>query len=578
MERNAIIATVLVIAILLGYQWYLAQFEAPVQAPAPAPEKTQPPALPTPPAGAAVSPERPAPRPGTPSRKLTYTPTAQRGLKPQDVVVDTPLMRVVLSTQGARARSWQLKTYHYDDNGTPVDLVALGQPPGVGALTAWADPEQVSGTFEASAKELQLTGDKRSGSVLFTHIASSGLRLEKEVTFHADRYDVDVLLRVKNLAPEASPAQLRLAWGPGLRNSLDAKHNTLQAPTVWLNGERKQVDLQECVKYFLFFCSESRLNAGERTYAGDPSWVALQDNYFAAILAKGAKDQSAFVRVEENQPIVGLAVDKLTLGPGEEATTSVLVFAGPKDLQILKNMGNDAAHVVDLGMFDTVYLVTGALWLLNLFYGFTGNYGVAIILITILQKIAFHPLTVKSMRSMQAMQAVQPRVQAIQERYKNNPQKKQEEMMALYRKHGVNPMGGCLPMLVQIPIFIALYNALSSSVEMWQASFLWISDLTKPDSLFTVRLWGDEPYNVGNILGLLMGASMWLQQKMSPPAGDPRQAQMMLWMMPIIFTWMFWSFPSGLVLYWLVNNILQIGQQWHIMRKPARPATEGQAA
>jgi YidC/Oxa1 family membrane protein insertase len=132
-------------------------------------------------------------------------------------------------------------------------------------------------------------------------------------------------------------------------------------------------------------------------------------------------------------------------------------------------------------------------------------------------------------------------------------------------------------MLVQIPIFIALYNALSSSVEMWQARFLWIRDLTQPDSLFSVSVWGgyDVPFN---LLALLMGASMWLQQKMSPPAGDPRQAQMMLWMMPIIFTWMFWSFPSGLVLYWLVNNILQIGQQWHIMRKPARPAAEGQPA
>jgi YidC/Oxa1 family membrane protein insertase len=182
------------------------------------------------------------------------------------------------------------------------------------------------------------------------------------------------------------------------------------------------------------------------------------------------------------------------------------------------------------------------------------------------------------MKSMQAMQAVQPKIQAIQERYKNNPQKKQEETMALYRKHGVNPMGGCLPMLAQIPIFIALYNALSASVEMWQAHFLWIRDLTQPDSLFTVTLWGGHAISA-NLLALLMGVSMWVQQKMSPTTGDPRQAQMMLWMMPIIFTFMFWSFPSGLVLYWLVNNILQVGQQWLINRGPARPpASEGQPA
>jgi YidC/Oxa1 family membrane protein insertase len=179
---------------------------------------------------------------------------------------------------------------------------------------------------------------------------------------------------------------------------------------------------------------------------------------------------------------------------------------------------------------------------------------------------------------MQAMQAIQPKVQAIQERYKNNPQKKQEETMALYRKHGVNPMGGCLPMVIQIPIFIALYNALSSSVEMWQARFLWIRDLTQPDALFTVTLWGGHDVSA-NLLALLMGVSMWVQQKMTPTAGDPRQAQIMLWTMPVIFTFMFWSFPSGLVLYWFVNNILQVGQQWLINRGKARPsAPEAQPA
>jgi len=275
---------------------------------------------------------------------------------------------------------------------------------------------------------------------------------------------------------------------------------------------------------------------------------------------------------------VGLEAAKQVLGPGEQTSASALVFAGPKDLDVLKGVGHDLYQLVDLGMFDRIYLVTAALWLLKFLYRFTGNYGIAIILVTVLQKIAFHPLTVKSLKSMKAMQEIQPKVHALQERYKNNPQKKQEETMALYRKHGVNPMGGCLPMLVQIPIFIALYNALSSSVEMWQARFLWIHDLTQPDSIFTASLWGGYEFH-GNILGLLMGVSMWVQQKMSPPAGDPRQAQMMLWMMPILFTFMFWSFPSGLVLYWLVNNVLQIGQQWLITRSPARPApVEGQAA
>jgi len=271
---------------------------------------------------------------------------------------------------------------------------------------------------------------------------------------------------------------------------------------------------------------------------------------------------------------VGLLAPKQNLPPGGELTLKARLYAGPRDLDVLKAVGQNLDQLIDLGWFD--FLARPALWLLKFLYHYTGNYGIAIILVTVLQKIAFHPLTAKSMKSMQAMQAVQPKIQAIQERYKNNPQKKQEETMALYRKHGVNPMGGCLPMLAQIPIFIALYNALSSSVEMWQAHFLWIRDLTQPDSLFGFTLWGGYPLN---LLALLMGVSMWVQQKMSPTTGDPRQAQMMLWMMPIIFTFMFWSFPSGLVLYWLVNNILQIGQQWLINRGPARPpASEGQPA
>jgi YidC/Oxa1 family membrane protein insertase len=554
MERNAIIATVLVIGILLGYQWYLARFETPVAPPAPTGEAAP---RPSPAPGPAA---RPSPAPAAPAEKPTaprgYTPTAQLGIQPEEVVVETPLIRAVFSTRGAHATSWQLKTYR-QDSGAPVELVAVADPSGPGALAAWADPEQIDGIFQVDAKRLDLTGEKRAGTLTFTHVAASGIRLEKQLTFQADRYRVDVAMRVRNLSPSEVPAEVRLAWGPGLRNSAEKKQTTLQPPTFWLNGGRVQEDTSEL--------------KGEKTLSGALSWAALQDSYFAAALLPKEKSLQAFVtKANDDQPLVGLSTARQPVPAAGQMAVDAEVFAGPRDLDILKAAGQNLDQLIDLGWFD--FLARPALWLLKFLYTYTGNYGVAIILVTILQKIAFHPLTVKSMRSMQAMQAVQPKVQALQERYKNNPQKKQEEMMALYRKHGVNPMGGCLPMLVQIPIFIALYNALSSSVEMWQAGFLWISDLTQPDNLFTIPLWGGHEYGF-NLLALLMGASMWLQQKMSPTTGDPRQAQMMLWMMPIIFTFMFWSFPSGLVLYWLVNNVLQIGQQWHIMRKPARPAT-----
>jgi YidC/Oxa1 family membrane protein insertase len=560
MERNAILATALVILILVGYQWYLSHVEPTPQEPA-RPTTTAPAQPVAPPAAhtPAAAPAKASPKP------KGYTPTAQLAPPARDIVVETPLMQVTLSTAGARVTSWRLKKYHVG-NGAPVDLIAVKDPGGSpGPLSAWADGDEAQAVYQADRQRLDLMGHGEDGAVTFTQVSASGIEIQKKLTFRADRYEVNVDLTVRNLSGGEVPAEPRLAWGPGLRNSLDKKQSTLQAPTLWLDGKRVHEDL-------------AKMN-GEKTEPGNLSWAALQDTYFAAALIPGEKGLQAFVRkAADDQPLVGLMAAKQVLPPGGQTNAKALVFAGPKDLDVLKEIGHDLDQLVDLGIFDTIYLVTAALWLLKFLYRFTGNYGIAIILVTVLQKIAFHPLTVKSLKSMKAMQEIQPKVQAIQERYKNNPKKKQEETMALYRKHGVNPMGGCLPMLVQIPIFIALYNALSSSVEMWQARFLWIPDLTQPDSLFTVTLWGGHAYPF-NLLALLMGVSMWVQQKMSPPAGDPRQAQMMLWMMPIVFTFMFWGFPSGLVLYWLVNNILQIGQQWLITRSPARPApAEGQAA
>jgi len=559
MERNAIIATVLVILILLGYQWYLSHIEAPVQ--------ETPRAATTPPSDQkAVAPWVPEPPPVVKKAGVSqksYTPTAQLNLPVKDVTVETPLVRVVLSTAGARVTSWQLKKYKLD-SGAPVDLVADHSPKAApGALGAWVDSEPLDGPFEVDKQQLDLTQTGPSGTLTFRQVTATGFQIQKQLTFHADRYDVDIEVVVRNLAEDAVAAQPRIAWGPGLRNGQATNTSTMQPPTLWVDGKRVQEDLAKL--------------SGEKTVEGKLSWVALQDAYFAAALLPKEKDLHAFVaKAPQDQGVVGLLGPKQVLPPGGELTLKAQLFAGPRDLEVLKSVGQNLDQLIDLGWFD--FLARPALWLLKFLYHYTGNYGIAIILVTVLQKIAFHPLTHKSMKSMQAMQAVQPKIQAIQERYKNNPQKKQEETMALYRKHGVNPMGGCLPMLAQIPIFIALYNALSSSVEMWQAHFLWIRDLTQPDSLFTVTLWGGHALSA-NLLALFMGVSMWVQQKMSPTTGDPRQAQMMLWMMPIIFTFMFWSFPSGLVLYWLVNNVLQIGQQWLINRGPARPpATEGQPA
>jgi YidC/Oxa1 family membrane protein insertase len=207
------------------------------------------------------------------------------------------------------------------------------------------------------------------------------------------------------------------------------------------------------------------------------------------------------------------------------------------------------------------WVAVPVLWLMHRIYALTGNYGIAIILLTIITKVLFFPLTLKSMRSMKAMQAIQPQVNALRAKYKNDPQRVQREMMEIYRQHKVNPLGGCLPMVVQIPIFYALYVALSVTVEIQNAPFicfgrifgveLWICDLAAQDPTY--------------VLPILMGVSMFIQQKMTPVMGDPRQAKIML-MMPVVFTFMFLSLPSGLVLYWTLSNVLQIAQQYYMNR------------
>ena len=204
-------------------------------------------------------------------------------------------------------------------------------------------------------------------------------------------------------------------------------------------------------------------------------------------------------------------------------------------------------------------------WLMRLAYSVTGNYGLAIILLTFLIRIVFWPLNRKSMLSTQRMQEIQPEITALRERYKSDPARQQQEMMKLYKEKKINPMGGCLPMLIQIPVFFALFIVLRGAIELRFSSFLWISDLSTPENLFADKL----PFAL-NILPLLMGFTMWLQQRMTPTS-DPQQQKMML-MMPIIFTLMFYSFPSGLSLYWTTNQVLMI-IQLAVMRRRHPPQT-----
>ena len=545
MEKRALLASALAILILIAWQVFFAP--AP---PRPKGEKSAeaPAALPA----TGLKPAAPAP----PRRPPVAVRQPQRE---EQIRLETDLLQITLTNQGGAVLSWHIRQYT-DEAGQPLDLAparAPGEPPL--SLAAWVEggqgPDQL---LEVVSRPSGVPGEPQT--VLFRTAEGGGLILEKRLTVHPGKYQVDLDLRLINTGAGATTPNLRVAWGPGFRGTAKDGATQRGQAVALVGGKRVTEDV-------------TKLN-GEVEHKGEVAWVAVQDTYFAAALAPvGGSAAAVFQKGVGDRPVAALRFAGTALPAGAERTLAVHVFGGPKEVERLRDLGQDLDRLVDLGWFD--FLARPALYLMKFLYSFTGNYGVVILIITLLQKVAFLPLTQKSLKSMQGMQTLQPKIAAIRERHKGNTQRINQETMELYKRHGVNPLGGCLPMLVQIPIFIALYNALSNSVELWRAPFaLWIDDLSAPDTLFVLPF--AVPF-VGEgvavrVLPLLMGASMFVQQKMTPTAGDPRQAQMMLYMMPTLFTFLFWSFPSGLVLYWLGSNVLQIGHQHYMNRFVRKPA------
>ncbi|MBI2882925.1 MAG: membrane protein insertase YidC [Candidatus Methylomirabilis oxyfera] len=541
-QVRALLAVALATVILFFAQFLL---PGPKKSPAPANEKTGSNATKP---SASLSEKAPAAPLDQQQGREAAPKAAER-----EAIVETDVVRAVLTSRGGALKSWRLKSYRAAD-GQGVDLVALQQGELLGPLlVSSGNPEEPAPLdFDIDKAQLSLRSPSETGSITLSSRGSGPLQLSKRITFRGNSYRVEVELSWKNTGKKPMTITPEVAWGPGFYSGVGGGRALAVSSTSWVDGRRVTDDLGSL--------------KGAVTHSGQVSWTALQNLYFAAALLPEGKGSVATVRKgPEEQPVISLVTPTQNLEPGGELTQRVAFYGGPKDLDHLNAVGSDLSKIVDLGWFDA--LARPALHLLRFLNRVSGNYGVAIILVSVLQKIVLHPLTAKSLRSMQAMKALQPKIAAISERHKNNPQKKQQEVMGLYKKHGVNPLGGCLPMLVQLPIFVALYNALSSSVEMWRAPFLWIKDLSQPDALFAFDVWGLKDYPF-NLLALLMGVSMFFQQKMSPPSSsDPQQAKMMLWMMPVLFTVMFWSFPSGLVLYWLVNNVLQMGQQQWLQKR-----------
>jgi len=540
MEKRAILAAVLMAGVLLLYQTLFVSHQEP-----PAPQKAEKSATAVSPAAPAAPTTAASPAPPSP-----VPPVAVAAPVPeQTAVVHTPLYRGVISSRGGALHEWQL-----DYRGRKAMVVAgLLGPRGLVIERAGGEPVPVA--FQVSVREITLDKGKPQGEVILTGEDGFGLRIKEVLRFRADTYVIEQALRIENHHSVAQSADVVMPWMAPVEWPKDSpqlfqgQHPTRAVGLVGGSLHREEV---------------AKLSG----FGGEGTWIGLESEWYLSALVAKSPGFKVISGKNGGAATVGLRLTLPRLEPGQAWEGQVAAYIGPKEYDRLKALGVGLEKSIFFGGFPAPqaygglpmeWIAVPILWLMHWFYGFIGNYGVAIILLTVVFKALFFPLSVKSLKSMKAMQAIQPQVNALRAKYKNDSQKVQRETMELYRQHKVNPLGGCLPMVVQIPIFYALYVALSVSVEIQNAPFicfgrlfgmdLWICDLAAQDPTY--------------VLPILMGVSMFVQQKMTPVMGDPRQAKMML-AMPVVFTFMFLNLPSGLVLYWTLSNVLQILQQHYM--------------
>ena len=475
------------------------------------------------------------------------------------ITVETPLYEAKISESGGVIYSFLLKNYRervQEDSELKQVLInesalGIGHLGYIGKSVAGLE----SAVFSSDVVDDRVTVYDASQSLTFTWRSPEGMVFEKTFIFNLDSYVIDLQVTVKNGSGRS--IQDRLFVSINGRAPTDKRMYTFEGPSALINDELKQVKIKKI--------------KDQNTFDGKIKWLAIQSRYFMSGLIP--------VQVEEARLHLALESDRYvaaqyqqpekSIPPGNQYDYKYQLYIGPKRISYLRMVGNDLERLIDFGWFD--FLARPFLWLLNLFYSFIPNYGVAIIILTILVKIVLWPLGQKSYKSMSEMKKLQPLMKEIREKYKDDKQRINQEVMGLYKTYKINPLGGCLPMVVQLPVFFALYRMLYQAIELRHAPFLlWINDLSAPDRLFNFGFsipFMEPPYGIP-VLTVIMGASMLLQQKMSPPMGDATQAKMMMFM-PIIFTVIFINFSSGLVLYWLVNNILSIAQQYYTQKKYA---------
>jgi YidC/Oxa1 family membrane protein insertase len=534
MDKRALIGIALSVLVLVAYQEFISRYYGPPPTvPAPAAEKMDTAA---PPSGAA---------PATPS---AVPPQVAPAIVPPDqavrnVQVETDNYIAVFTSQGARLKSFKFKNYRAsaEPKSPPFEIIVEAKDVPLPLGVRWQAPapfDDAGLAYSVQGDNLKLTG-RAKGTLVFQGQTADGVTISKTLTFTGNLYPIQFDVAVQSAAGNAPVPEVFLT---------DKSDHSVVNPGAPFEGFVALVDNK--IK------REATVDASKgHEFSGDVAWAGFGHTYFfVALMPENGAGHKVTVRQNGAALVASLS--------GPVAGGRYRLFIGPKELELLKSVGKDIDRAIDHGYFG--FVSVPLLYVLHFFHRFTGSYGIDIIILTVLIKLILWPLTHKSFSSMKSMQKLGPQMEKLKERYATDKEKLNKEIMDLYKRNGVNPLGGCLPMAMQFPVFIGLYNALSTPIELRHAPFMWISDLSRPD-------WEALPFIFNGwhlgipILTIVMGATMFIQQWMTPSAGDPNQRKLMM-LMPLMFTFMFVSFPAGLTVYWLVNNVLSIAQQYWINR------------
>ena len=483
----------------------------------------------------------------------TSTPTETPVAASKDLIhVKTDVLDIAIDPQGGDIAQLRLPLYprrqdHPDvpfqlfDNGNERTYLAQSGLTGKDGPDARSTGRPVFST-EKKTYELAPGQDQLVVDLKFSE---NGVNYIKRFTLKRGLYDVQVTYLIDNESGKPWNgnlfAQLKRDASSDPSSSTATGTATYLGAALWTSAEPyKKVSMKD-------------IDKGQLKETVEGGWVAWLQHYFVTAWIPQKGDNNVVQTRKDNQGnyIIGFTGPTLTVEPGKTAETSATLYAGPKSQGVLKELSPGLELTVDYGILW--FIAQPIFWLLQHIHSIVGNWGWSIIFLTMLIKGIFFPLSAASYKSMARMRAVAPKLAALKEQFGDDRQKMSQAMMELYKKEKINPLGGCLPILVQMPVFLSLYWVLLESVEMRQAPFmLWITDLSIKDPFF--------------ILPIIMGATMFIQQRLNPTPPDPMQAKVMK-LMPIIFTFSFLWFPAGLVLYWVVNNCLSIAQQWYITRK-----------